>query len=491
MTIVLPDGVEFADRFQVATCKRFLLGECLYGDQCAYVHPEGELCQNFNVLITGFPRFWNASNLESFLQESNDCTLAISVSVLEPGSGRITFADSDQAQQVCTEFDGTEIEGELLSVSMETSHVKAKRKDGRHDKARDHKQGRELKIYLDELDMPQRPDVQPCVADCEVWVDLLPDEEEINDWLLQFGEVEDVVRVLSGNVGQSSHRGYVRFKEHESAARCVEMGCGKWSESERALSSQQAVREEGRPCAYPRSIISMLIGTGGEAITKLKSDIDAFSLKLRGEGLPGSEEASSSRVHFVCKGSLAALSNLQPAVERKLAEVHEEIKTKLNFTRGQEKRSRSPYRRSRALRAAWGAFDSRSATPPHWPIHWSSLPPRPGIQPGALYAPPFDPYWHLRYPGHGVPQSFSAAACPTSSASPPGSTPKPSSRRREPSGERGRRRGEHRRRREPSGERERSRGEHRRRRHRRHRHDSERGCNRSESPRQSSANPYL
>jgi RNA recognition motif-containing protein len=52
----------------------------------------------------------------------------------------------------------------------------------------------------------------------------LPDEESLKEFLEAFGEADDVFRIPDISTGEPGDRGYVRFKEHDSAVRCVEKG---------------------------------------------------------------------------------------------------------------------------------------------------------------------------------------------------------------------------------------------------------------------------
>eukprot|EP00927_Polykrikos_kofoidii_P009685 TRINITY_DN14051_c0_g1_i1.p1 TRINITY_DN14051_c0_g1~~TRINITY_DN14051_c0_g1_i1.p1 ORF type:complete len:1098 (-),score=124.70 TRINITY_DN14051_c0_g1_i1:28-3258(-) len=286
--------------------------------------------------ISGFPLTWHAPEVESFLRSASPLG-ALGVTVLEPvgdfslGCAKVTFECLTQAHQVSKEFHGKEIDGEPLSIFSGPLQQKKK--------TRDSKGGKTMVIHLDELNMPHRPDFKPCSADREVWVGAMPDEEDLDEWLSIFGEVEEVFRLSDEDTGELGRKGYVVFKEHGSAANCVAVGSGTWSESERALTSQTCPRWQGRPSAYPRNFISLLLGSRGEAISKLKADVGASTLSLRGEGLGSSDESKSTRLHFLFKGSRTARSKLQCALESQVAEVHAALKEKVENP--DERRSRS------------------------------------------------------------------------------------------------------------------------------------------------------
>merc|ERR1712187_899075 len=128
----------------------------------------------------------------------------------------------------------------------------------------------------DEIPMPKRPNVQPAITDCEVWVDPLPDDDVVHDWHAAFGEIDEIYRLSNESTGELGHVGYVRFIEPEAAALCVDSGSGIWSESERVLKSDvktHSKEERALKSAYPKTVIGLLLGRGGEALTKVKREV--------------------------------------------------------------------------------------------------------------------------------------------------------------------------------------------------------------------------
>lgn len=196
-------------------------------------------------------------------------------------------------------------------------------------------------IYIDELSMPERPEVEPSPTDREVWVDPLPDEHEVSDWLKAFGEVEEVARVPGPEKDVPGEKGYVQFKDHEAAKACVDMRAGSWSESERSLASQISVRRSVVR-TYPESIVSAFLGKKGEDINKLRKDCGIWKLAVKGQDLardpskkgavdgdPSDGEAVGNRLHFYAEGTPESLDRLRPELERRLAEIHSEVKKRL------------------------------------------------------------------------------------------------------------------------------------------------------------------
>merc|ERR1711972_786817 len=93
-------------------------------------------------------------------------------------------------------------------------------------------------VWIDELEMPCRPSVPPGQSDREVWVDVMPDPDDTNDWLKVFGNVDEVLRLPSDS-GIPGDKGYILFRTHAEAKACVDMGAGRWSESGRFMAARQ------------------------------------------------------------------------------------------------------------------------------------------------------------------------------------------------------------------------------------------------------------
>merc|ERR1712228_643227 len=117
----------------------------------------------------------------------------------------------------------------------------------------------------------------------------------------------------------------------ESAKKCIESGAGHWSESERTISSQR-MNKGGRLSAYPDSLVARIIGPKGEYINNTEHDLGAVMLHLRGDGLgdlEAQENATSKRVHFVCKGPPECNQKVQAALEKMLEGIHTAITEKM------------------------------------------------------------------------------------------------------------------------------------------------------------------
>eukprot|EP00929_Paragymnodinium_shiwhaense_P041007 TRINITY_DN21332_c0_g1_i2.p1 TRINITY_DN21332_c0_g1~~TRINITY_DN21332_c0_g1_i2.p1 ORF type:complete len:642 (-),score=90.47 TRINITY_DN21332_c0_g1_i2:322-2247(-) len=120
-------------------------------------------------------------------------------------------------------------------------------------------------LYLDQIEMPCRPAVQPSERDCELFFREFPTEPETEEFHALFafiGKIESVCRTESNNGAYG--RGYVRFSRHREAATCLRnMSVATWSERERAASGMEATSSfQGfAKCAYPSSLMEHILGT--------------------------------------------------------------------------------------------------------------------------------------------------------------------------------------------------------------------------------------
>jgi len=183
-------------------------------------------------------------------------------------------------------------------------------------------------IHIDELKMPNRPDVEPAPTDVEIFADPLPDEDLMDTCLNAFGPTEEIyVLPIPG-----PRKGYVKFRDHASAALAVEGGFGTWSESERVLSSQRSKKNDRTIATYPDSIIARLVGSRGDAIKKLQEESGAVWIHLRGEDLGHSDYkfSSSQRVHFIAEADDSVVPKLKEALEKRMYDIHDNIIQTLN-----------------------------------------------------------------------------------------------------------------------------------------------------------------
>jgi len=351
----------------------------------------------------------------------------------------VIFATAEDAQAAANRLAGRKVVGNFVRVFLAGEEIQTREQK---EEVAASKAEASATLHIDELAMPKRPKVEPSSHDREVWIDPLPDDADLEKFLGSFGPTEEVFRIPDVETGQPGDRGYVKFKEHAGAEACVSSGSGSWSESERALSSQQQTRSSGRECAYPESFIGMLLGHRGERITSAKDEIGAIQLSMRGEGLgEGSESSVSARLHFTCKGSFEAIARVQTALEQLVSQAHEGMAGRIangpsaNHKRKQsEARAPSRDRRRRRDRDRDGdrrpPGDPQHPPPPGWP--W---PPPPGMHPWGPppgYPPPPWMGYHPHMPpppggaAHMPPPPGMWGPGPPPPGAPPGMGPPPS-----------------------------------------------------------------
>jgi len=250
-------------------------------------------------------------------------------------------------------------------------------------------------FHIDELEMPKRPEVQPAASDREVYVDPMPDKEFLDSCLNAFGDVEGVFHITDSSAGGKYKRGYVRFKEHAAAKRCVEAEFGTWSESERVLASAKCRRPDSSVSAYPDNVIALFVGHGGGDIRKLEQECRVSRLHLRGPDAVRLDKRFPplQNVHFVAEGEDLDPKRIKATLQRRLAEIHETM----------QDRGRRDRREDRAKDGGRGFPDSTaqqhlpivSASPcgfPAAPLHHvedGSQPPPPAhyVDPAAAWYP--------------------------------------------------------------------------------------------------------
>lgn len=292
---------------------------------------KGVVSPNYCVTLLNFRGEWQnleKSELTECIREKLEVFGELSKLWLSKASEKrafAKFADLDNAQQALKELGGDD-SAEPFDI---VPGLTLKQPTFSHEKKPVLTHGpkfRKVVVYIDELNMPKRPHVAPSSTDCEVWIDPLPDDSMLEDWLAAFGEAEKVFRIPNADDGQPSQRGYVRFKEHQEADACVKAGVGSWSESERALSWQTDGASSDH--AYPDSIVSSLIGNRGQDINELRLSCGLISIAV--VGMHPTSSSESRYLHVTAAGEQAAIAKLRPALEKKLAAIHEEISDRLS-----------------------------------------------------------------------------------------------------------------------------------------------------------------
>merc|ERR1719277_1888195 len=114
--------------------------------------------------------------------------------------------------------------------------------------------------------------------------------QQLQEYFEGFGEVEDILLIQGVFTEALTGEGYVRFKHHRDAQRCIDALTpsspqdadpmdltGSWSESERALQ-----RKEN---CYRFNIISELVGPDGTGLARLKEEAKLKGIWVMSETL--------------------------------------------------------------------------------------------------------------------------------------------------------------------------------------------------------------
>lgn len=172
----------------------------------------------------------------------------------------------------------------------------------------------DLVIYLDEVPMVARPALPPSYTDREVFVESFPgeaDSAEEKAWLEAAGDVDKLHR-LPGHTGA-----YVKFKTPDDAARCVSLGSGVWSESERALTGKPLTYKRGVHCAYPCSLLSIFGGEGGVRLREIQAKSGVTQFRIVPAGV--------AQVHFTARGTKDQLEVAKALLEECLMTAHQDL----------------------------------------------------------------------------------------------------------------------------------------------------------------------
>lgn len=185
-------------------------------------------------------------------------------------------------------------------------------------------------IFIDELPMPGRPNVEPDKLDREVFARWLPNdircEEELLTWLQDdFGAVESVFLLKEDDTGELKGSAYIRFSTHTAAELYVdaEGDAAAWSEAERAAKRSGSV--------YGADVHSVFVEPDGRASRSVLARCGVPQLWVQGESqkpqgpvglLPA---AVSSQLHFSVACSRRQLEGAKAALGDVLLEFHDSV----------------------------------------------------------------------------------------------------------------------------------------------------------------------
>jgi len=195
-------------------------------------------------------------------------------------------------------------------------------------------------VFIDQLAMNRRPqEAGAGPEDRELFVQNLPlqdmNRQQLQEYFEGFGEVEDLHLITHMFSAEPTGEGYVRFRQHRDAQRCIEALtpsnpheaepmdlAGSWSESERAL--------QRKSNSYRFNLIAELVGADGSGLERLKQEAKLKGLWVLAESLQqkdrGAPPASGRQLHFV--GRIQDEANVwlfRELLERALEATHTKI----------------------------------------------------------------------------------------------------------------------------------------------------------------------
>ncbi|CAK0861848.1 unnamed protein product, partial [Prorocentrum cordatum] len=199
-------------------------------------------------------------------------------------------------------------------------------------------------FFVDQLPMSRRPtEPLPGPDDAELYVKNLPlqdmDRQQLVEYFEGFGEVEDLLLIRDHFTAEPTGEGYVRFKNHRDAQRCIEALTpgdgdevdpmdltGRWSESERAL--------QKKANCYRFNVVAELVGADGSGLDRLKKEAKLKSFWVLAECLTQKDRLAPApdgrQLHFAARcPDEASARAFRDLLEKTLEETHARISDRM------------------------------------------------------------------------------------------------------------------------------------------------------------------
>ncbi|CAK0845313.1 unnamed protein product [Prorocentrum cordatum] len=207
-------------------------------------------------------------------------------------------------------------------------------------------------VYIDDLEMPKRPDLPPRDTDREVFLSRLPKDctdEQLQDLIGGFGEIEDLHLIRDSFTSEFTGKGYVRFKTHKEALGCIQAHSdphdkaeddviAKWSESERA---QQKLRSVA--VADCTDMLPAFCTAPGRLMPSLCQHASVKEAFVTAEWLPKvgmmamiAKTGSPKQLHFTAVVTAPGEETLRGVLSTALELFHEQVHTHLETPEAQE-----------------------------------------------------------------------------------------------------------------------------------------------------------
>lgn len=345
-------AVRCAESLQAEECWK-LLAEAL-----ARVHEAHVSEVRGSLVLRGFPSSWSEKGLKFvfapfgglssvFIEDEEKDTIATTVSGEVRSSGRLAYVklrNNQAMDKAVTNLHQTKVgDGDLVEECIVACHRwhSSSWSDGSF----------QVSIFVDQLALSRRPsEVAPGPEDRELYVRNLPlhdmTRQQLQEYFEGFGEV-DVLHLISDPFAvEPLNEGYVRFKHHRDALRCIEALtpadpeeadptdlAGTWSESERVLQRKNN--------CYRFNLVSELVGADGSGLEKMKAEARLKGLWILGDSLQLKDrtapQASGRQLHFVGRCSEEAdVRFFRDVLEREIEVIHKKISSRLEKRRHKE-----------------------------------------------------------------------------------------------------------------------------------------------------------
>ena len=311
-----------------------------------------------SLVLRGFPASWSEKGLKFVfapfggltsvtIEEEEENARPVSVSGQVASSGRLAYVklrNSQAMDKAVANLHQTKVgDGDLVEECVVACHRwhSTSWSDGNFH----------INIFIDQLALNRRPlEASPGPEDRELYVRNLPlhdmSRQQLQEYFQGFGEVDDLHLILDTLSLEQTNEGYVRFKDHRDALRCIEALtpsdpeeadptdlAGSWSESERVLQRKNN--------CYRFNLVAELVGADGSGLEKLKAEANLKGLWILGETLQLKDRtaprAAGRQLHFVGRCTEEANVRLfRDLLERELEVIHRKITSRLEKRKQKE-----------------------------------------------------------------------------------------------------------------------------------------------------------
>ncbi|CAJ1457331.1 unnamed protein product [Effrenium voratum] len=311
-----------------------------------------------SLVLRGFPASWSEKGLKFVfapfgglssvtIEEEEENAPPAAVSGEVPSSGRLAYVklrNVHAMEKAVANLHKTKVgDGDLVEECVVACHRWHRNSwsDGSFH----------VSIFIDQLTLGRRPlEVQPGPEDRELYVRNLPlhdmSRQQLREYFEGFGEVDSLDLVMDTFSLEPTNEGYVRFKHHRDALRCIEALTptdpdeadptdlqGSWSESERVLQRKNN--------CYRFNLVAELVGADGSGLERMKAEAKLKGLWILGETLQLKDRtaprASGRQLHFV--GRCVEEPNVRlfrDLLERELEAIHKKISSRLEKRKQKE-----------------------------------------------------------------------------------------------------------------------------------------------------------